>query len=426
MKLRRLHASIIHQLTTPLGTVVAEGFGSRLAFGIVAFALPLYAVSLGMSLASVGLLLSFNVIVSIALKPLVGPLVDRMGVRRAYIIAVALRTVSMLLLVVSFQPWQLFAVRGLHGVSIALRDPAAAAVLAGLGGKRAVARRFAWYQTAKTVAGSVGRFAAGVLITLLVGNYAWVFVVSASISVLPLLLILWRLTAHALDGLTRSARTAPAAPRGSWRRLTSYAGLGFLASGTANFMTNLLPVFAVEYAGLSAAAAGGIYLVTAAIALSGPLWGWLADRGNTQFVLGMRAVGNIVSSAVWLLWPSYAGLIVGKTADDIGKSAFRPAWGAMMADAAERNPRRRAATLSRLSAAEDLGEAAGPIAAGMIWTAWGIPAVLGVRIGLAVMTELYTVVIHRTVAQPADTGRARRKTLPARRRAARLKSPEAH
>jgi MFS family permease len=403
MKLRRLHGSIIRQLTTPLGTVVTEGFGSRLAFGIVSFALPLYAVSLGMSLAAVGLLLSTNAAVSIALKPLAGPLVDRIGVRRAYIIAVALRTVSMLLLVVSSQPWQLFAMRTLHGVSIALRDPAAAAVLAGLGGKQAVARRFAWYQTAKTVAGSTGRFAAGVLITLLLGNYAWVFAVSAAVSVLPLLLVLWRLTARSLAGLTRSVQAAPPSRRGSWRRLTAYAGLGFLASGTANLMTNLLPVFAVEYAGLPAAAAGGIYLITAALSLSGPLWGWLADRGNTQLVLGMRAIGNIISSVIWLLSPTYAGLIAGKTADDLGKAAFRPAWGAMMADAAERDPRRRASTLSRLSAAEDLGEAAGPIAAGLIWTAWGIPVVLGVRIGLAVVTELYTVVLHRAVRRAAGS-----------------------
>ncbi|MFD1213735.1 MFS transporter [Arthrobacter sp. GCM10027362] len=402
MKLRRLHSSLIHQLTTPLGTVVIEGFGSRLAFGIVSFALPLYAVSLGMSLASVGLLLSTNTAVSIALKPLIGPLVDRMGVRRAYVIAVALRTASMLLLVVSFQPWQLFAVRGLHGVSIALRDPAAAAVLAGLGGKRAVARRFAWYQTAKTVAGSAGRFAAGVLITLLIGNYAWVFVVSAAISTLPLALILWRLRGPALAGLRRPP-AVHAAAREAWRRMGSYAGLGFLASGTANFMSNLLPVFAVEYAGLPAAAAGGIYLVTAVIALSGPVWGWLADRGNTHLVLGMRAVGNIFSSAIWLLSPTYAGLIAGKTADDLGKAAFRPAWGAMMADAAERDPRRRAATLSRLSAAEDLGEATGPIAAGMIWTAWGIPAVLGARIVLAVVTEVYTIFLHRAVSAPAGS-----------------------
>lgn len=406
MNLRRAHTSIGRHLTTPLGTVVTEGFVSRLAFGIVSFALPLYASSLGMSLAVIGLLLSANLAVAIALKPLAGTLVDRMGVRRAYITAVALRTIAILLLVVSSSPWQLFAVRSLHGVAIALRDPAAASVLSGLGGKQAVARRFAWYQTAKTVAGAAGRFTAGVLITVLVGVYAWVFLTAAILSLLPILLILWRLRGPALAGLAR-APDAPksAAPRGSLRRLTPLAGLGFLASGTAHLMTSLLPIFAVEYAGLPAAAAGGIYVITAGIALSGPFWGWLADRGNTRLVLGMRALGNIASSGIWLLSPTYAGLLAGKTADDIGKAAFRPAWGAMMAKAAEQDPPRRAATLSRLSAAEDLGEATGPILAGLIWTLWGIPAVLGVRIGLAVLTELYTLGLHHRFQGPRERRR---------------------
>ena len=408
MSLGRVHTSVGHHLTTPLGTVITEGFGSRLAFGIVSFALPLYASSLGMSLAAIGLLLSTNLAVAIALKPLVGPLVDRMGVRRAYIIAVALRSVAILLLVVSSSPWQLFAVRSVHGVAIALRDPAAASLLSGLGGKQAVARRFAWYQTAKTVAGAAGRFTAGVLITVLVGVYAWVFVTAAAISVLPLLLILWRLRGPALAGLSRASESLSTAPRGSWRRLTPLAGLGFLAAGTANLMSSLLPVFAVEYAGVPAAAAGGIYVVTAAISLSGPLWGWLADRGNTRLVLGMRALGNIASSCIWLVTPTFAGFLVGKAADDIGKAAFRPAWGAMMADAAEQHPHRRASTLSRLSAAEDLGEATGPVLAGLVWTIWGIPAVLGVRIALAVLTEIYTLALHRRFQTPRSGTRAGR------------------
>lgn len=179
--------------------------GSRLAFGIVSFALPLYASSLGMSLTAIGLLLSTNLVVAITLKPLVGALVDRMGVRRASIIAMALRTAGMLLLVVSPSPWQLFAVRSLHGVATALRDPAAASVLSGLA----------------------------------------------------------------------PAPGNPHRARGWWRRLTPLAGLGFLTASTAHLMAGLLPVFAVEYIGLPAAAAGGI-AVTATVSLSGPLWGWLA------------------------------------------------------------------------------------------------------------------------------------------------------
>jgi len=407
--LHRLAAG--RRLGSPLGVIVVEGFLSRLAFGIISFALPLYAHSLGMSLSAIGVLLSTNLAVAVVLKPGMGWVVDRFGVRSAYVTAVALRTAALLLLVFAVAPWQLFAVRGLHGVAIALRDPAAATVLAGLGGKAAVAQRFAWYQTAKTVAGSGGRFAAGLLLTLLLGAYPPVFMVAAALSALPFGLVIWRLRGRAVAGLRLPPR-APDDPEPADRQraLRPYAVLGFLTAGTAYLMANLLPVLAVEYVGLSPAAAGSIYAVGAVVALSGPLWGWISDRHSRRLVLCMRAVGNVVSSVIWLVSPTYAGLLAGKAADDVGKAAFRPAWGALMAHVADDDPRRRARTLSRLSAAEDLGEMSGPIVAGLVWSLWGVPAVLILRIGLALATEGFALRLNHRAAprpthQPHPTGR---------------------
>jgi MFS family permease len=322
-----------------------------------------------------------------------GWVVDRFGVRTAYVAAVALRSVVLLLLVLAAAPWQLFAVRALHGVAIALRDPAAATVLTGLGGRKAVAQRFAWYQTAKTVAGSGGRFAAGVLLTLTLGSYPAVFAVAAVLSALPLGLVVWRLRGSALAVLRAPPREEQAP--GLRRIVLPYAGLGFLASGTAYLMANLLPVLAVEYIGLSPAAAGSLYAITAVVALSGPVWGWLADHVSHRLVLSLRGAGNVVSSLVWLASPTFAGLVAGKVADDIGKAAFRPAWGAVMARVADADPRRRARIVSWLGASEDLGEVAGPVVAGLIWSVWGLPAVLVLRALLGVATEAYAVHLGR-------------------------------
>ena len=49
--------------------LVAEGFFSRLSFGVISFALPLYARQLGMTLAEIGVLASLNVAVAMAMKP---------------------------------------------------------------------------------------------------------------------------------------------------------------------------------------------------------------------------------------------------------------------------------------------------------------------------------------------------------------------
>ncbi|HEY6100691.1 MAG TPA: MFS transporter, partial [Anaeromyxobacter sp.] len=133
--------------------IVGEGLFSRLAFGVLGFALPLYARRLGLSLTEIGVLLSLNSAVAIGLKPVLGFAADRFGPKRTLVVAVALRSVVSLLLVFAAAPWQLFAIRALYGVSMALRDPAASVLVAERGGRRGVASAFAWYQTARTAAG---------------------------------------------------------------------------------------------------------------------------------------------------------------------------------------------------------------------------------------------------------------------------------
>src|SRR5919204_6428283 len=113
------------RISGPLLALIAEGFFSRLSFGVISFALPLYAHHLGLSLAQIGLLASLSTAVSLTVKPAMGWVADHAGLKRSYVVAVALRSVVALLLSLAGAPWQLFAIRGVQGVSQALRDPAA-------------------------------------------------------------------------------------------------------------------------------------------------------------------------------------------------------------------------------------------------------------------------------------------------------------
>lgn len=390
----------------PMRVVVFEGFLSRLAFGIISFALPLCAHRMGMSLGMIGMLLSTNTAVAVLLKPALGMVIDRIGVRTSYVVAVALRTCVVLSLVFATTPAHLFLARGLHGVAIALRDPSSSTVLAALGGKKAVARRFAWFQTAKTVAGSAGGFTSGMLLTALGGDFRLTFAVSAVLSGLPMVLVLLGLRGPKVTGLVRKrdAKRQPM-PAELRRMLLPYALLGAMMNGTAYLMSNLLPVLAVGYMGLSEAAASSLYVFAAAVSLSGPLWGWVADRVSLKLVLGVRAIGNIISSLVWLLFPSYPGLVAGKVADDIGKAAFRPAWGSVMARVAELDPARRSQTLAVMSTVEDLGELGAPVLAGAIWSALGLPVLLLIRFGAGVVTEGYSWWLSRRLGHPEDSGK---------------------
>jgi MFS family permease len=170
-------------------------------------------------------------------------------------------------------------------------------------------------------------------------------------------------------------------------------GLGFFVTGTAFMLTNLFPILAVEYAGLTEAEAGLIYGLCSIAALTGPLFGWLSDNVSRKLVLSVRSAANIVSSVVYLVAPSFAGLATGRALDDAGKAAFRPAWGALMAHVSSYDRRRRARAMGYMTAGEDAGEIAGPILASFLWSVWGVTVLLCVRIVLAIVTEIYTVAL---------------------------------
>lgn len=379
--------------------IVAEGFFSRLSFGLVTFALPLYAFQkFGLSLAAVGVLAGFNMVVAILLKPVMGNLADRFGLKLSLNVSIALRSVVTLLLAVAAMPWQLFAARGVHGVSVSMRDPAVGALLAEHGGKKQIAQSFAWYQTAKTFAGNASKIASGVLLSLTANDFTLVFLVAFVLSLIPLFVVVRyvRETAVPVSERVSAAQVSRPEPRPQGVKrstIAQFTGLGFLISGSAYMMNGLFPIFAVEYAGLTPAQASLIYAVSPIAALAGPGFGWLSDNFSRKLVLSVRSTANIVSSIVYLLAPSFAGVAVGRALDDLGKAAFKPAWGALMAQLSEFDKKRRARLFGYMSSGEDAGEAAGPMIAGVIASAWGFPVLLGVRIGVAAVTEVYTVFV---------------------------------
>jgi MFS family permease len=212
---------------------------------------------------------------------------------------------------------------------------------------------------------------------------------------------------------TVTAEATPAVPRQPG--IIAYAGLGFLVAGSASMLTALFPIIAVEYAGLSTAQAGLVYLITPVLAFTGPLWGRLADRVSRPLVLSVRGVANVTSSLAYLVAPNLAGVWTGKALDDVGKAAFRPAWGSLMADVANRDPRTRARVMGFLTAGEDAGTLAAPVLAGLLWTLWGVPVLLLARMVVAAGSEVYAVRLERRQrrAHP-DTGTLTRAGTPVR------------
>jgi MFS family permease len=375
----------------------AEGFLSRLSFGIISFALPIFAYKrLGLSLTQTGFLFSLNLIAEQLFKPLMGWLADRVGLKRAFTVAIALRSLVALLLVFASSPWQVYAIRFFHGFTESLRDPSVSALIAENAKKKSMASAFAWYSTAKMSAGSFGKALGGFLLALTFENYSTVFFVAFGLSLLPLFAVGRYLNEPEVE--KREGENAGAdfdeEPEAKQASLFPIAVLGFLIASTAMMINNLFPLLATEYGKLSVAETGLIFAIAPVVTIfSGPIFGWLSDNVSRKLVLMVRGVANTLSSAMFFFFPTFAGLTAGSVVDAMGKAAFRPAWGALMAQASGFDRRRRARTMSYLSLGEGLGETLGPLLGGFLWSMWGVGALLGVRVALALIGEIYALTI---------------------------------
>lgn len=385
--------------------LLMEGFLSRLSFSILGFALPLFAYRrLGLSLTQTGFLFSLNLIAEQLFKPLMGWVADRVGVKRIFTASIALRSLVALLLVFAGASWQVYAIRFLHGFAESLRDPSVAVLIAVNAREKRLASTFGWYTTAKQSAGSIGAALCGLLLAATGDRYEVAFAVGFVLSLLPLFAVARYLAEPARHPDVPSGGASPSSAestdeisKNEKTGLLPIVVFGFLSACTARMITQLFPILAIEYGGLSTAQTSLIYAVSLVILIgAGPFFGWLSDNVSRKLVLMVRGIANTISSASFYFFPTLLGLAAGNVLDSLGKAAFRPAWGAMMARIAQLNPRRRARTMSYLSLGEGLGETLGPILGGFLWSTWGIGVMLGTRVVLALTGELYAIIVARS------------------------------
>lgn len=392
------------QVSPELLALIGEGFLSRLSFGIVSFALPLYAHRIGMSMTAIGFLLGINAVAEVSLKPFMSRFADRFGFKSSLTLAIAARSVLALLLAFAGTPWQLYAIRLLHGMIESLRDPAINSMLAERGGEKSVASAFSWYWTARYTASAAGKTAAGLLLAWTVSNYKFVFLCAFALSVLPFYVVLRYTKEQSRLNPPEKSVFEPESVRPILPKvpILTFAGFGFLITSTSAMLNSLFPLLATQYAHLTEAQTGLIFGVSTTLMLvSGPLFGWLSDNVSRKFVLLIRSASNILSSLLYLIFPVLAGVAVGKVIDDIGKAAFRPAWGALMAKISGADRSHRAQTIGTMTIGENLGETIGPVLGGFLWGTYGVAVLLISRAVLALSAELYAIFIIDPHITPA-------------------------
>ena len=332
--------------------------------------LPLLARDLGASPALVGFIVGASTLTGVVVKLPAGALSDALGRRRLLLGA------SVVFALLPFGYFgaatlaALVVLRFAHGTATAVFGPVASAAISDLA---PADRRGVWlgiYSTLQGAGQSIGPLLVGYL--LATGGYRSAFAISGLLGLCALGLVAgWPpdRSPHAVDALWPRVRQGVREVAADARILTtSLAQAGqFLLNGA---LGGFLPLHAKEVVGLGTPEIGALVALQTVVTLSmRPLFGALSDRfGRRRLIAGGLSVCGL---AVWGVAQAggLVALALAIAAYGAGLAVTTSATSAYVTDLSKRS--RYGAAHGIFGTIYDIGDAAGPIAAGLLVAALG-------------------------------------------------------
>lgn len=196
----------------------------------------------------------------------------------------------------------------------------------------------------------------------------------------------------------------PEAPRGVSlvRVMVITAAIVLLAEIGAGGETALLPLLVTNHLNLSAATAGSALLIVGLFA--GVLLvpgGMASDRWGRKWTMVAGGIVSAAGFAAYAIAGSFAAVIVGAALRAVGSALIWPAATAWISESAPH--RRHALVMGLFGEFENLGVTLGPVAGGLVWSAFGIQAAF---VTYAVTSLLVAVVAGAAVAGRPSNARA--------------------
>jgi DHA1 family multidrug resistance protein-like MFS transporter len=353
--------------------------------------LPLFARELGAGPSLVGFVMGASTLTGVFLKLPAGALSDLFGRRRLLIMgALVFATLPFTYLAVSTLAW-LVVLRFLHGSATAIFGPVASASLSDIA---PAGRRGAWlstYSTAQGTGQALGPVLAGYLIAA--GRFDLAFAISGLIGLAaPLIVGTWR---EAPPGTSQ---------RPSWQafkrgvaevvgdRLVLITSAAHAAQFVLNGMLNaFLPLYGREVLNLSGSELGWLFgLQTLTTLMVRPGMGLLSDRIGRRGVIASGL--TICSAAVFSLSlaTSLSTVIVVIVTYAAGVAITTAATSAYITDITRRA--RYGAAHGVFGTIYDIGDALGPISAGILVARLGYAHMFQVMAAVAVTMAIAFVI----------------------------------
>jgi len=356
--------------------------------------LPLFARDLGADAPLVGLVVGASTLTGIVLKLPAGAWSDIVG-RRPLLLggAVMFAATPFAYLGVSTLG-ALIALRFVHGSATAVFGPVASASLSDVA---PAGRRATWlstYSTAQGVGQAAGPVLAGYLIVA--GRYDLAFVAAGVIALAVPFIVAGRLSPPDLTrsraGWEEFVRGIVAVSRDRLILVTSCAQAAqFALNGTLNAF---LPLYGREVLGLTVTHVGWLFgLQTLTIVAVRPMMGILSDRAGRR---GVIVAGLTVCSSAVLLVSLATGfwtLVAASVAYAGGVATTTAATSAYITDIARRA--RYGTAHGVFGTIYDVGDAFGPIAAGVLVAAVGYTAMFRFMASGAVVMAVAFAVLSR-------------------------------
>jgi MFS transporter, DHA1 family, multidrug resistance protein len=329
--------------------------------------LPLFARELGAGPSLIGFVMGASTLTGVFLKLPAGALSDLFGRRRLLVAgALVFATLPFTYLAVSTLAW-LIVIRFVHGSATAIFGPVASASLSDIA---PAGRRGAWlstYSTAQGAGQTIGPILAGYAIAA--GRFDLAFAVSGLIGLsAPLIVGTWR----GVPAVTTARPSWQAFTRGVAEVASDRLVLITSAAHAAQFMLNgmlnaFLPLYGRDVLGLSGSELGWLFgIQTVTTLLVRPVIGVLSDRVGRRAVIvtGLTICSLAVFSlAVAATLTAVVGVVLTYAA---GVAITTAATSAYITDITRRA--RYGAAHGVFGTIYDIGDALGPIAAGVLVT----------------------------------------------------------
>lgn len=363
-------------------------------------ALPLLIRSMGVPVSTVGFIAAASTVVGIVVSLPAGILSDIIGRRRVILMASIVFATAPFLYLLITSPWQLVLVRIYHGLATAILGPVAMAAVADTF-EKGRGERMGWYSSATMIGRFLAPFIGGILI--FGEDFRWVYLADGFAGTLALVAAIRLPLATTASG---SIRETLKRERGNYRQEIAFVfrNLGILATSAIEAVQyfafgcieTFLPIYLNEKLGYLAWEIGLLFTAEiVATALTKPIMGRLSDRfGRIPMIVSGLVLGGITTGAM-LLSSNYLVILVLITIFGVGLATVTASTSALVADLSRSQS--RGSALGVLSSIMDVGQATGPMVAGVLISAYSYQLTFGmIGIGLIVASLAFGFVMrHR-------------------------------